>query len=90
VIVGIRPEDLTLQPAGAGGVLPGRVEVREPLGNEVLLHWSTPAGTLISRVPGQVAPGEGESATLHFALDKLHLFDSETEHALDGAAGAGA
>ena len=51
-------------------------------GSEVLVHWTTPVGTLLSRIPGQVAPGVGESRTLHFAPEKLHLFDSKTEQAL--------
>ncbi len=85
VTVGIRPEDLTLEPAGPGGRIEARVEVREPLGNEVLVHWTTPMGELLSRVPGQVAPREGDTATLHFAFAKLHFFDPESERALDGA-----
>jgi multiple sugar transport system ATP-binding protein len=82
VTVGVRPEDLTLAPGGAGGSVKAKVEVREPLGNEVLVHWSTPVGELLSRVPGQTAPAEGEAATLHFAWQKLRFFDAESEKAL--------
>ena len=89
VTVGIRPEDLTLEPAGPGSAIPARVDVAEPLGNEVLVYWSTAAGTLISRVPGSRAPEAGSNARLHVAAAKLHLFDPETERALDRA-GAGA
>ena len=45
---------------------------------------------LVSRVAGQ-APGAGESAVLHFARSRIHLFDPETERAIgdvDGAAQA--
>ena len=87
VTVGIRPEDLTLEaPATAGGSIPAKVEVREPLGNEVLVHWKSAVGDLVSRVPGQVAPQVGESAPLHFAFEKMHFFHPETEVALVGAA----
>jgi multiple sugar transport system ATP-binding protein len=85
VTLGIRPEDVLLSPQGPGVRLDGMVEVREPLGNEVLVHWRTPVGELISRAPGQSAPGLGESVDLHFAFAKLHLFDPATERALDGA-----
>src|SRR5262249_9221168 len=44
VVVGIRPEDLVLEPVASGGSLPGTVIVQEPLGSEVLVHWSTPVG----------------------------------------------
>jgi multiple sugar transport system ATP-binding protein len=86
VRVGIRPEDVTLAPAGAGARIEGTVEVREPLGNEVLVYWRTPVGEIVSRVPGQHAPREGEGATLHFAFEKLHFFDPADERALDGVA----
>ncbi len=56
--------------------------MREPLGNETLVHWKSPAGELVSRVPGQKAPEVGAQATLHCALDKLHLFDPQTEQSL--------
>jgi multiple sugar transport system ATP-binding protein len=83
VVVGIRPEDLSLAALPAAGSVEARVEVREPLGNEVLVHWTSPFGALISRVPGQSAPAVGETARLHFAYDKVHLFDAESERALD-------
>ncbi|MBI5710738.1 MAG: sn-glycerol-3-phosphate ABC transporter ATP-binding protein UgpC [Candidatus Eisenbacteria bacterium] len=86
VTVGVRPEDLALSADGPGAALDGTVEVLEPLGNEVLVHWQTPVGALISRVPGQSAPGVGEQGRLHFLYVKLHFFDPQTEKALDGAA----
>jgi len=86
VTVGVRPEDLTLETVGPGGGIPATVSVREPLGNEVLLHWETPLGPLVSRVPGQSAPAEGERAVLHFEHAKLHFFHPETEQALTEAA----
>jgi multiple sugar transport system ATP-binding protein len=82
ITVGVRPEDLTLSPAGSAASIEGTVEVREPLGNEVLLHWQTPVGELVSRVPGQEAPPVGERTRLHVAYEKLHFFDPETEQAL--------
>ena len=87
VTAGIRPEDLTLAPpASGGGSIPARVEVREPLGNEVLVHWTSAVGAIVSRVPGQTAPAVGEAAPLHFAFEKMHFFHPETEVALNGAA----
>jgi multiple sugar transport system ATP-binding protein len=81
VTVGIRPEDLHLEPQG-GVSLPAVVDVREPLGNETLVHWSSAFGALTSRVPGQVAPEVGAKAELHAPFEKLHLFDAATEQSL--------
>jgi multiple sugar transport system ATP-binding protein len=83
VVVGIRPEDFSLAALPGAGTVDARVEVREPLGNEVLVHWTSPFGPLVSRVPGQTAPAVGEEARLHFAFDKVHLFDAENEQALE-------
>jgi multiple sugar transport system ATP-binding protein len=81
VTVGIRPEDLSLEPR-PGAVFPATAEVREPLGNETLVHWTSAAGALVSRVPGQAAPAVGERASLYCPLEKLHLFDPATELSL--------
>jgi multiple sugar transport system ATP-binding protein len=82
VTLGVRPEDLTLREAGAGGALPATLEVSEPLGNEALLYWSTPAGPVVSRLAGEPPPAEGARAVLHFRHDRLRWFDPETERAL--------
>ena len=86
VSVGVRPEHVVLAQGGEPGSFSGRVEVREPLGNEVLLHWSTPLGTLVARIPGQEAPQEGETHRLALAAERLHLFDRETERGLGAPA----
>jgi multiple sugar transport system ATP-binding protein len=85
VTLGIRPEDLLLEERGAGVTLDGVVDVREPLGNEVLVHLATPVGQFIARYPGQDVPAVGSKAKLHFSFAKLHCFDPDTECALKGA-----
>jgi multiple sugar transport system ATP-binding protein len=82
--VGVRPEDVVLQPVNGGGSLRGTVTVSEPLGNEVLIHWDTPVGPMVSRLPGQHRPDDAENAALYFAFEKVHLFHPETEAALNG------
>jgi multiple sugar transport system ATP-binding protein len=85
VTLGVRPEDLLLEERGAGVALDGVVDVREPLGNEVLVHLATPVGQFIVRYPGQGVPAVGSKAKLHFSFAKLHCFDPDTELALKGA-----
>jgi multiple sugar transport system ATP-binding protein len=85
VTLGVRPEDLRLDGAGPGVTLEGTVDVREPLGSEVLVHLDTPVGPLVARHPGQRVPEEGGKAKLHFAFEKLYAFDPDTELALKGA-----
>ncbi|TMQ70758.1 MAG: ATP-binding cassette domain-containing protein [Candidatus Eisenbacteria bacterium] len=83
VTIGVRPEDLTLRENGAGSAIPATLDVCEPLGNEALLYWSTPAGPVVSRLAGQPPPAEGARATLHFRHDRLRWFDPESERALE-------
>ena len=85
VTLGVRPEDLALHGQGDGVALEGTVDVREPLGNEVLVHLATPVGPLVARHAGQDVPAVGSRVRLRFAYGKLHCFDPDTELALKGA-----
>mgnify|MGYP002476267979 CR=1 FL=1 len=85
VTLGVRPEDLRLDGAGPGVTLEGTVDVREPLGSEVLVHLDTPVGPLVARHPGQRVPEEGGRTKLHFTYEKLYVFDPDTELSLKGA-----
>jgi multiple sugar transport system ATP-binding protein len=82
VTLGVRPEDVTLASTGPDATFEARLEVREPLGNETLLHWSTAGGPLISRLAGGTVPDIGAPATLHFRFEALHWFDPESEQAI--------
>jgi sn-glycerol 3-phosphate transport system ATP-binding protein len=73
VSVGIRPEDVMVADTG----LPVKADLVERLGAETLLHGSAAGGTkLIARLPAAATPGE--TITLGFAADRLHLFDAGT------------
>jgi multiple sugar transport system ATP-binding protein len=83
LVLGVRPEHLLLSPS-AGGSLAGRVAVREPLGNEVLLHADTAAGELIVRVTGGAAPAVDEAIRLAPDFAHAHFFDPQSEVAIGG------
>jgi sn-glycerol 3-phosphate transport system ATP-binding protein len=74
VILGIRPEHLTL---GSDG-LTLTVDLIEPLGSETLVHGRLSVGdeTIVVRTPGMVAPSE----TVTVAVDsaQVHVFDAGT------------
>jgi hypothetical protein len=57
--------------------------VREPLGHETLLYWTTEAGPVVSRLSGGPAPEPGTAASLHFEFEKLRWFDPQSERALE-------
>jgi multiple sugar transport system ATP-binding protein len=84
VLVGIRPEDLIVQP---GQVSVDRqlrlpVEIVEPLGSETLVHLRGPAGTIIAKADPHVHFSVGELAAVTVKVQHLHVFDPQTELAL--------
>ncbi|MGZ3460988.1 MAG: ABC transporter ATP-binding protein [Archangium sp.] len=83
--VGIRPDNVVASSATARGET-ARVEVRvelvEPLGNEVIVHSRMADNPLVFRFPPQLTPETGARLNVLIELEALHLFDAETEQRL--------
>ncbi len=75
VVLGVRPEDLQPQ-AGGVAALTARLEVLEPVGNEVFLNLRFGTQALVSRVAPQALPEPGDGVPLGLAAAHLHLFDA--------------
>jgi multiple sugar transport system ATP-binding protein len=79
VHLGIRPENLQLQPASgnddcATATISGIIEVMEPLGSTMDLHVRLADGQrLVCRVPAALMQCDGE-VMLHVDSSKMHLF----------------
>jgi multiple sugar transport system ATP-binding protein len=85
VKVGIRPDQL-LQPSqtarGETATLNAKVEIVEPLGNELIVHSRLGEFGLVFRMPPQNPPDTGATIPVVVELEALHLFDAETEKRL--------
>lgn len=84
LILGIRPEHLSLSPAAPKN-LNVQVDLVEALGNDTYLAVRSiddPEISLQVRIPPEYSVRSGESLWLSFALDKLYLFDPRTEAAI--------
>jgi multiple sugar transport system ATP-binding protein len=79
VVLGVRPQDLSLTPRDGRKPLAARVEVREQMGSEAYLHLATSAGALVLRTEAHGAAREGEQISVFVDTGKLHLFDASTE-----------
>ncbi len=79
VILGIRPEDVHLSEDGLE--LP--LLVAEPLGNETLLHMDGGQNILVAKVQIEETKGMGNIPKIKFDLDKIYLFDIETEQPIE-------
>jgi len=76
VKLGVRPEDLTAV-APEGAMIAGRVEIVERLGEVTLVHVATDMGTVIAKLPGDMAPARGETLGLAARREKLHVFGAD-------------
>ncbi|MGH7621474.1 MAG: ABC transporter ATP-binding protein, partial [Gemmatimonadaceae bacterium] len=85
VILGIRPEDIDIVPAGAsegGATVRVRLDVVEPLGSEAFLSARVGAKEITARVPPRGLPAAGSEVGLVFRGERLHFFDAENGHSV--------
>lgn len=87
VILGIRPEDLHEEAifleASPNSIINAHIEVSENLGHEMFLYLNG-VGTenLIARVDGRSGLKEGNNVKLALDMNKIHIFDKESELAI--------
>jgi ABC-type sugar transport system ATPase subunit len=79
VVVGIRPERLSLSRGDDDVSLSGEVAMREVLGAEVVLHVESAAGSLTVRTDAGAAPRPGDTVQVWLDPKSIHLFDRGTE-----------
>ncbi|PLV57318.1 ABC transporter ATP-binding protein [Thermotoga sp. SG1] len=83
VVVGIRPEHCEVIYTKQENAIPGTVYVVEPLGRDIIVNVQTDRGELI-KVFGnpERIPSVGEKVFLVPHLEKIHLFNPETEETI--------
>ena len=81
VILGIRPEDIHDPETMSRGVeaveIEARVEVVEPMGNEVFLYLTTGKSSFVARVDPLHIPTVEQHVRLAVEIGKAHFFDCE-------------
>jgi multiple sugar transport system ATP-binding protein len=86
VILGVRPEHI-----GAAHevdwhsdcAITGTVEIPEPLGHEVIVHFEVQGQTISGRLRSHVSmPAQGDPITLQVKTEAMHLFDPVSEQRL--------
>ncbi len=82
VTIGIRPEDFTEASENPSGCISATVELAELMGAETNLYLDCAGNKLIVRLPASVRPKEREQYTVALKLDKIHVFDKDTEQAI--------
>jgi multiple sugar transport system ATP-binding protein len=86
VVLGIRPEHIGAEHEvdwTSQTQVSGTVEILEPLGHEVIVHFQVQGETLSGRLRShQALPAMGEPITLQVRTEAMHLFDAATEQRL--------
>ena len=81
-VLGIRPEDLSEDTREGNTVIEMTIDVVEVLGSDQYLYGRVGADDLIARVDPHFKATVGDRVQLGINMRRLHLFDSETEKAL--------
>ena len=86
VVVGVRPENLHLDPALVQqpgiGAMGADVELVEPMGSEIYLYCVCNGNRVIAKVPPHNNVSAGERINIAVDCAAIHLFDKETQWAI--------
>ena len=79
VIMGIRPENIHDRVKNEETAILAKVDITEVLGAEKYLYLQMDENKLIARVEPENNSKSGDLINIYFDIDKIHLFDKETE-----------
>jgi multiple sugar transport system ATP-binding protein len=86
VVFGVRPEDIHdpefVPPNIPAAKVSAKVDVTELMGNEILVYLLAGKNTFVARVDPRSKLRLGDTAQVAFNMEKLHVFDTETERAV--------
>jgi multiple sugar transport system ATP-binding protein len=79
LLLGLRPEDITVQ---SGAPVAAVAEASEPMGPETHLFAAGAGHAFVARLPGGSRIAPQEKVSLAFNMRHAHFFDLETERAI--------
>jgi multiple sugar transport system ATP-binding protein len=86
VVFGIRPEDTHdpeyAPPGIKRGLVETKVDVTELMGNEVIVYLVTEHTQFLGRFDPRTAARVGNTMSVAFDMDRMHIFDKQTERAV--------
>ncbi|MBC7093105.1 sn-glycerol-3-phosphate ABC transporter ATP-binding protein UgpC [Candidatus Bipolaricaulota bacterium] len=86
VVFGLRPEDIRtpemVREQQPGRAFVGKVRVREPLGDELIVYADCAGNEVVAKLDPHLAIQPGQDVTFLAAMERMHLFDKETEQAI--------
>ncbi len=82
VIIGIRPEHIDLNSNENQEGIGAKVEVTELLGSETYVHLKVEDKTIVARIEPSIMVRVDDNVKVSFDLEKIHVFDKDTEKAI--------
>jgi len=82
VVFGVRPEHITEGSLSACVPVESTVDIAEPMGSESLVSLKAGTGNLIARIHGEHLFHMGQPLTAQINMEKVHLFEAESEKAI--------
>jgi multiple sugar transport system ATP-binding protein len=82
LIVGVRPEDITIATSGDEGALPGEISLVELLGANQLIHVDCQGKNLVSLAGVNVTCAIGNKVGILFNQRRLNFFDPSSERSI--------
>ena len=86
VVFGIRPENIAHPEFAPPGIIPAiiqaNIDVVEEMGHEKIVYLEEGGKTFIARIDPRAHLGVGQRVSMEFNMAVMHLFDAETEQAL--------
>jgi multiple sugar transport system ATP-binding protein len=79
LVLGIRPEDISIATEPGHNTVETQVDVVEPVGSDNYVYVSLAGQDCTVRAAASVRPSPGDTTLLAFDEDDIHLFDAETE-----------
>ncbi|MCL4510059.1 MAG: sn-glycerol-3-phosphate ABC transporter ATP-binding protein UgpC [Bacteroidetes bacterium] len=85
VYLGVRPEHISISDAHHGDLdstATLRVEISEPMGNEVYLYFESGTTQIVARVTTPVDPKPGSELKMYFDTTRAQFFNKENENSI--------
>lgn len=82
LVLGVRPHDISVEPRGTKQGIEAEVYLLEPIGDQNIIDLKIGSQLVKAVVPRSVKVGEGSRLGIALDMNRVHVFDKETEKAL--------
>jgi len=82
LVLGVRPHDISVEARGAKQRVDAEVYLVEPIGDQNIIDLKVGSQVIKAVAPRTIKVSEGQKLPVAFDMDRIHVFDKESERAL--------